>query len=116
MRDKDTSFGDEKALEDLLKDFLAHIRIQCTYWIVHQNNVTVLIDGAGQAQSCFLTTGKGHASLTDFRSITSWHKLQVLLELTGHDCFNIPALLKFFREQDILSQCHILNPRLLLYV
>ena len=56
MRDKDSSFGDKKTLEDLLKDFLAHVRVQCTYRIVHQNNITVLIDGTGQAQACFLTT------------------------------------------------------------
>jgi hypothetical protein len=71
MRHEHSGFLTANAFDDLRKDLLADVHIQCRNRIIHQHDLCSGVDGSGEAYPCFLSTGEINALCTDLRHITS---------------------------------------------
>jgi len=71
LRHEHSGFLTANAFEDLRKDLLADVHIQCRNRIIHQHDLCSGVDGSGEAYPCFLSTGEIYALCTDLRHITS---------------------------------------------
>ena len=56
MSDKYSCFVLENTLEDLGEDFLSNVSVKSRNWVIHKNNISVLIDSSSEADSCLLAT------------------------------------------------------------
>jgi len=104
MGDKNACFVLEYAKEYLLENFLAHISIQGRNGIVCHNDITVCVDGAGQADSSLLAARKVDTSLADFSLMTSRQNLEVALELASSNGFIVALGLVWLAKQYILDE------------
>ena len=65
VSDQHSSLALEDALEDFFEDELSNVGVKGRDWVIHQDDVFVGVDGAGEADPCFLTPREVDSFLTD---------------------------------------------------
>ena len=103
MSDQNASLVLHDALEDSREDFLAHISVQRRDGVIHQDDVTVVVNGASQRESCLLSSRESDTSLSYLSPVTSREELQVRLKLACIDRLNILAFLELTAKQNVLT-------------
>ena len=116
MSCKDSGLFAHKAHKNLIKNSFSDVSIKSTNWIIHDQDIRLLVYRSCQSYPSFLTTWKINTFFTYFSLVSCLHESKIRLQLASTHCLNVPALIKLTPEQDDISKLTVLNPSLLLAI
>lgn len=90
-----------------------NLRLTGSERIVEGGDVSLVVDGTCDVDSCLLTPGKVDTLFSDRLCITVRQQIQIGLETSLVDDIPVPFLVEWPSKQDILSDCRVADPRYL---
>ena len=96
-----------------IHDVAADVSVHGRQRIIHQDDVSIEVDGTRDVEPLLLPTGNGDTSLANLSLIPSWQHIQIWTEGTYVNDLIVPGFVIWLSEKDIFFDCRILNPGVL---